>query len=302
MSDAVQNQSLSDIIDFINKLKTLSFRDATALCCAKVVNMANQCIFDTCISWKQFTSILTDLKAVYDGDDLGPLIVAILGLLEFYFGWRGAAASGNNFTTSLPIFWAMFGAFAGVVVGSLAGAWVGLQIINATVRTSFWAGKTDVFRASYYVGYGGDSIVGGLLGALETLWVVEYLALAISLVAVPYYILAELGKYLNDVLNNASDKATATYRLLGHGFLMAFGSWASAWALQLSIQRLLQWFDKQTTRPADANSKVTNDVALAFDFVNHSLITTGYNVLAWVIAGCTWGYVYYQLTDTTLAN
>jgi hypothetical protein len=244
---------------------------------------------------------MTDLKTVYANDDLGPLIVAVLGMLEFYFGYKGQAADGNSFSNSLPIFWTMFGAIAGVVVGSLAGAWVGLKVINATVRTSFWAGKTDVFRASYYVGYGGNGIVAGLLGALETMWIVEYLSLAIAIVAVPYYILAELGKNLERVLTNAADKSAATYRLLGQGALMGFGSWAAAWALQLSIERLLQWFDKQNADPNSINNGVTNDTALAFDFLNHSLITAAYNTLAWVIAGCTWGYVYYQLTDTTLA-
>jgi len=300
---AVNNASLSDIIDFINKLKTLSFRDAATLCCAKVVNIANQCIWNTCLSWKELGVILNDLNTVYKADDLGPLITAILGMLEFYFGYKAAAASGNNFTTSLPIFWAMFGAFAGVVVGSLAGAYAGLQTINVAVKTSFWSGSTSVFRSSYYVGYGGNGIVGSLLGLLEASWVVSYLILATALVAVPYFILAELGNFLNSVLANATDKVSMTYRLLGHGFLMAFGSWMSAWALKLSVERLIGWFDKQNTNPQAANNKVlSNDVALIFDFLNHSIITFMYNALAWVIAGSSWGYVYYQLTDTTLKN
>jgi hypothetical protein len=299
----VQNQTLGSIIDFINKLKTLSFRDAASTCCAKVIDVANKCIFNNCISWKEFSTILTDLNTVYKNNELGPLITAILGMLEVYFGFKGAAAQGNNFTTSLPIFWAMFGAFAGVVVGSLAGAYAGLETINVAVKTSFWSGSNSVFRASYYVGYGGNGIVGSLLGLLEASWVVSYLILATALVAVPYFVLAELGNFLNSVLANATDKVSMTYRLLGHGFLMAFGSWASAWAMQLSVARLIGWFDKQNTNPAAANSKVlSNDIALVFDFLNHSIITFMYNALAWVIAGSSWGYVYYQLTDTTLKN
>ena len=298
----VKNTQLSGIIDFINKLKTLSFRDAASTCCQKVIDVANKCIFNNCISWKEFGTILNDLNTVYKADDLGPLITAILGMLEVYFGFKGASAQGNNFTTSLPIFWAMFGACAGVVVGSLAGAYAGLNTINVAVKTSFWGGKNSAFRASYYVGYGGNSIVGSLLGLLEATWVVSYLVLSTALVVVPYFILAELGNFLNNVLAKATDKVSMTYRLLGHGFLMAFGSWMSAWALKLSADRLIGWFDKQTTNPNGSNNKVTNDVALAFDFVNHSLITFAYNALAWTIAGMSWGYVYYQLTDKTLKN
>jgi len=297
----VNNASLSDIIDFINKLKTLSFRDAASLCCAKVVNIANQCIWGTCLSWKELGVILNDLNTVYKADDLGPLITAVLGMLEFYFGYKGAAASGNNFTTSLPIFWAMFGAFAGVVVGSLAGAYAGLKTINTAVKTDFWTGSSQ-YKASYYVGYGGNGVVAGLIGFLETTWVVSYLSLAIALVAVPYYILAELGNFLNTTLANASDKTSMTYRLLGHATLMAFGSWMSAWSMNLSTERLLGWFDKQNTNPNGVNSDVANDTALAFDFLNHSIETLAYNALSWTIAGCTWGYVYYQLTDETLKN
>jgi len=255
------------------------------------------------LSWKEFGNILNDLNTVYKADDLGPLITAVLGMLEVYFGFKGRAASGNQFTTSLPVFWAMFGAFAGVVVGSLAGAYAGLSTINVAVKTSFWGGAGDAFRASYYVGYGGNSIIGSLLGLLEASWVTSYLVLSTALVAVPYFILAELGNFLNTKLATASDKASTTYRLLGHGFLLAFGSWMSAWALQMSTAKLIGWFDKQNTNPKATNANIlSNEIALAFDFTNHSLITFAYNALAWVIAGCTWGYVYFQLTDASLKN
>lgn len=301
-SSTVQNQTLSSIIDFINKLKTLSFRDAASTCCAKVIDVANKCIFNNCLSWKEVTQILNDLNTVYKNDDLGPLIVAILGMLEVYFGVKGNAANGNNFTTSLPVFWAMFGAFAGVVVGSLAGAYAGLQTINVAVKTSFWSATGNAFTASYYVGYGGNSIVGGFLGLLEASWVVSYLVLATALVAVPYFILAELGNFINTKLKNSQSPVEGTYRLLGHGFLLAFGSWMSAWSLKMSADRLIGWFDKQNTNANGFNKDVNSDVALAFDFTNHSLITFMYNLLAWFIAGSTWGYVYFQLTDTSLTN
>jgi hypothetical protein len=302
-STNINNASLSDIIDFINKLKTLSFRDAATLCCAKVVNIANQCIWGTCLSWKELGNILNDLNTVYKADDLGPLITAVLGMLEFYFGYKGAAASGNNFTSSLSIFWAMFGAFAGVVVGSLAGAYSGLKTINTAVKTDFWTGSSK-YKASYYVGYGGNGAVAGLISWLETTWVVSYLSLSIALVAVPYYILAELGNFVNTTVATLpkADQASATYRLLGHATLMAFGSWMSAWSMNLSTERLLGWFDQQETNPNSVNSAVTNDVSLLWDFINHSIETLAYAALSWTIAGCTWGYVYYQLTDTTLKN
>jgi hypothetical protein len=195
----VKNKSLSGLLDFINQLKTLSFRDAASQCCAKVVDIANQCIFNNCISWKEFIKILSDIKGVYKVDDLAPLIVAILGMLEVYFGFKGGQAQGNNFTSTLPIFWAFFGAFAGVIVGSLAGAYAGLATIKGAVRTTFWAGKNSVFRASYYVGYGGNGIVGGLLGVMEMVWVALYLVLSSALVIVPYFILNELKPYLNKI-------------------------------------------------------------------------------------------------------
>jgi hypothetical protein len=202
----------------------------------------------------------------------------------------------------VPIFWSFFGAFAGVVVGSLSGAYLGLQTINATVRTEFWAGKTDVFRASYYVGYGGNGVVAGLLGFIETSWILSYLALASALVSVPYYILSNLREFIGKAFGTSANQIELSYRLLGHGFLLAFASWMSAWASKLSIERLLQWYDKQNTNPAATNTDVTNDTALIFDFVNHEFMTIAYHVLAWIIASCSWGYIYGQLTDESLKN
>jgi hypothetical protein len=221
-------------------------------------------------------------------------------MLEFFFGFKGAAAQGNNFTEALPLFWAFWGAFAGVVVGSLSGAYAGLATINGAVRTEFWSSKTQEFRASYYVGYGGNGVVAGFIGALEFSWVAMYLILSICLVAVPYYILSELGNFLT--VNKVANQVDQTYRLLGNGFLLAFGSWMSAWATKLSVNHLISWYDRQNTDPNTANSKVTNDVSLALDFVNHGAITVAYHALAWVIAASTWGFVYGQLTDTTLNN
>ena len=245
---------------------------------------------------------MSDLKGVYAADDLGPLIVAVLGMLEVYFGFKGASAQGNNFANSLPIFWAFFGTFAGVVVGSLAGAYAGLATINGAVRTQFWAGKNSVFRASYYVGYGGNSVVGSLLGFLEMSWVALYLILSSCLVIVPYYILSELANFLNANLTATANQVEQSYRLLGNGFLLAFGSWMSAWATKLSVEKLVGWFDKQNTDANSANNKVDNETALALDFLNHGAITVAYMGLAWTIAGSTWAFVYGQLTDQSLNN
>lgn len=223
-------------------------------------------------------------------------------MLEVYFGFKGGVVQGNNFASALPIFWAFFGSFAGVIVGSLAGAYAGLATINGAVRTTFWSGKNSVFRASYYVGYGGNGIVGGLLGVMEMIWVALYLVLSSALVIVPYLILKELGPFLNKNLSQSANPIEQTYRLLGNGFLLAFGSWMSAWALKLSVEKLIGWFDKQDTDPNSRNNKVTNDTALIFDFFNHGAIVVAYHALAWVIAGSTWGFVYGQLTDTSLKN
>lgn len=127
-----------------------------------------------------------------------------------------------------------------------------------------------------------------------------YLVLSICLVAVPYYILSELGNFLSN--NAVANQVEQTYRLLGNGFLLAFGSWMSAWATKLSVNHLITWYDRQNTDADGVNSQVTNDTSLLFDFVNHGAITVAYHALAWVIAASTWGFVYGQLTDTTLNN
>ena len=76
----------------------------------------------------------------------------------------------------------------------------------------------------------------------------------------------------------------------------------SAWATKLSVVRLIGWYDKQDTNANGANPDVSNEVAALFDFINHGAIVLAYETLAWVIAICTWGYVYGQLTDQSLNN
>jgi len=223
-------------------------------------------------------------------------------MLEAYMGFKGAAAQNNAFVSQLPVFWAIFGTIAGVVVSTLAGAYSGLATINGAVRTEFWTGKNSVFRSSYYVGYGGNGIVGGFLGALEFSWVALYLTLSTVIVLVPYFILSQLLTYLNTKLSSQANEIVGTYRLLGNAFLLAFGSWMSAWSMKLSVEKIIGWYDKQDTNPAATNSKVDNEISLIFDFLNHTAITLAYYTLSCVIAGATYGYVYGQLTDQSLTN
>lgn len=59
---------LTDIIDFIEKLKTLNFKDAAAECCNKVVDLTQKCLMGGCLTWDDWLSILTWIRGIYDAD------------------------------------------------------------------------------------------------------------------------------------------------------------------------------------------------------------------------------------------
>jgi uncharacterized membrane protein len=201
---------------------------------------------------------------------------------------------------SLPTFFDAAGAVVMMIVGSLAGGWVGLQTINATVKTSFWSlnQATNTGYASSYLIYGGRSIIGGLMGLFSVFWIVMWLFLALALVATPYYLTMYLQKNMKENTAATGNALNNSYRHLTNGLIIGVASWGAATALVNSIDRLVNFFDRQPTTLAAAGS--TDETALIVDVVNHSIIITFYYLFAWTIAGSGYAYVYYQLNPEEL--
>jgi hypothetical protein len=288
---------LTDLLDFMKQLKDFNFQDAATKCCAKAADLVKKCVLDKCWTWNDYTMILNSLKVAYNDNTLGPLIIALTGAAEMYVGMNGQTEMWAN---SLPTFFDAAGAVVMMIVGSLAGGWVGLQTINATVKTSFWSlnQATNTGYASSYLIYGGRSIIGGLMGLFSVFWIVMWLFLALALVATPYYLTMYLQKNMKENTAATGNALNNSYRHLTNGLIIGVASWGAATALVNSIDRLVNFFDRQPTTLAAAGS--TDETALIVDVVNHSIIITFYYLFAWTIAGSGYAYVYYQLNPEEL--
>lgn len=288
---------LTDLLDFMTQLKDFNFQDAASKCCAEAVKAVKKCVLDKCWTWNDYTMILGSLKTAYDANELGPLIIAITGAAEMYVGMNGQTEMWAN---SLPTFFDAAGAIVMMIIGSLAGGYVGLETINATVKTSFWSYSADVSGyASSYLIYGGRSVIGGLMGLFSVFWIVMWLVLALALVATPYYLTMYLQKEMKGN-SDAGDALNHSYRHLTNGLIVGVTSWGAAIALKESVSRLVGFFDRQPTTLAKAGS--TDESALVVDVVNHSIIITFYYLFAWTVAGSGYAYVYYQLNPEELAK
>ena len=286
---------LTDLLDFMTQLKTFDFKNAASTCCARAVDEIKKCVLDKCWTWNDYTMVLSSLKVAYDQDLLGPLIIALTGAVEVYTGIKGGSDVWAN---SLPTFFDALGAIVGMVTGSLAGGYIGIKTIEASVRTSFWnlntAAGTGI--SSSYLIYGGHSVIGGLMGLFSVFWVVMWLLLGLTIVMAPFYLTMYLQKYMKENANSG-DQLNDGYRHLTNGVIVGVGSWGAAYALTNSAQLLLGFFDRQGTARLDEEKAQT---ALTIDVVNHSIILTFYYLFAWTIAGSAYAYVYYQYNPEEL--
>lgn len=287
---------LTDLLDFMKQLKDFNFQDAAAKCCDKALDAVKKCVLDKCWTWKDYKMILDSLKIAYDTNTLGPMILALTGAAEMYVGMNGQSAMWAN---SLPTFFDIAGAIVMMIVGSLAGGWVGMKTIESTVKTAFWSLNTsgNTGYASSYLIYGGRSIIGGLMGLFSVFWTVMWLLLALALVATPYYLTMYLQKQMKEN-TDTGNALNGSYRHLTNGLIIGVSSWGAATALTASVDRLIKFFDRQPTTMAAAGSY--DETALVVDVVNHSIVITFYYLFAWTIAGSGYAYVYYQLNPEEL--
>merc|ERR1719498_461488 len=266
--------SLTDIIDFITKLKTLNFKDAAALCCNKAVDMAQKCLLGGCLTWMDWLDILNWLKTQYANNELAPVLTEIITMVTVYAGLKGKQGVFQN---TPPLFWSVMGTMISIIVGSLAGAFAGWKTISYAVKGNYW-GNNGYGSTFYTYGSKDNGLIGDFLGMFETSWVVMFLLVAIGLALAPYYLAMELENYMSKVSLTGDAAAEDAYRLVG-------------------------WFDMYNTDAegqvtmADKKLSYTNNDAVLADVGNHTLVVLFYFLMSLTIGGPGWAYVYYQYTD-----
>lgn len=178
--------SLTDVVTFITNLKSDPLFNNSKCCadgtsvsancnCEPPKDLAKTCIFDTCFDWPELYKMLNDLKVQYDHNNLAPLLIAGATTLWGFFG-----SQGDVLKNSVPIFYSTTGGLVGIISGVLSAIWIATTTINVGVKVS----NTN-YPGSTFKTYGGNSIVGDLLGFVETVYLVAFIMLAGGTVAGP---------------------------------------------------------------------------------------------------------------------
>lgn len=165
------------------------------------------------------------------------------------------------------------------------------------MKTSYTSSPGSTFKT-----YGGNSIVGDLLGFTETVYLVAFILLAAGTVGAPMELAFKMDQAL--ARSDATNASTMQYELLTYGLIIAVGSFLGAVAINKSAELLLGFFDRQFTNAADqaAGLSQSNDVtslnAILVDSIHHTLTIIFYYTVAVSISGGSYYYVYKNVVPT----
>jgi hypothetical protein len=236
---------------------------------------------------------MNNVKTQYDHNNLAPLLISGATALWGFFG-----SQGDVLKNAIPIFYSTLGGVVGIVSGILSALWIAKTTIEVGVKTTYSNSPGSTYKT-----YGGNSIVGDLLGFTETVYLVAFILLAAGTVSAPM----ELAFKMDEAFakSDAANAQSMQYTLLTYGILIAIGSFLGATAINKSAELLLGFFDRQQTNAgtlADASSiesdKVTSLNAMLVDSIHHTLTIIAYYTVAVSISGGSYYYVYKNIVPT----
>ena len=292
--------NLSDIVDFITKLKDLDLAETNKCCqdgtqvgtnckCPEEKDMTKACLWDTCMTFPDLQAWIASMQGLFTSNELAPAAIAMVTALWGYVG------TGGKLDDKLPLFLSNTGGLVGIVSGVLAAMYAGVATIKSAVKLGF-ANSENAF---YYM-YGGSSDAGNLLGFIESIWTIAYLVLCASFVAGPFELMYEMDKKYR--LAAEADRDALSWNFLTFGIIEAIGQWGAAVALEQSASTLIGFFDKKGQNVdvvalykqifGEDTTKFNNDSAIWSDVIHHSMTVLFYYLVAATISGGSYYYVF----------
>lgn len=120
---------LMDIAEFIKKLVTDPKMNFSTLpnCCDDFISASCKCIVDGCWTWPEIKQLIELFQQDF-GDFTLPLdFIAILGMMEVYFGLSGKGEFFSGLTAQAP---GMLGMIFADFIGAYSGIWVGQEALS----------------------------------------------------------------------------------------------------------------------------------------------------------------------------
>ena len=185
----------------------MDFGPAAAECCTKAVEVVNQCLVGTCLTWSEYTTIIDEVWVAYKGeykfvpsdyfDSFGGSLTA---LSTMFVIWSGMNWSGDTLSGALPVYWPTVGATASIIMGSLSGLYVATVAIYSAYNSdhnqdSYWNPDGMKERIAFDTEWGG--IIYNTVRGFETVATMLYIALGIALAGMPYWISLKLEAYID---------------------------------------------------------------------------------------------------------
>lgn len=307
---------LTQMYNFIKSVKELDLygaahpkcckdaNDTTCSCDSTDKNQDELCMFDYCMSWASLYEKFNLVNDTKNADKLGLALVPSIG---GFMAWMGMNKdfSFPNHISNFYVKTGQVGMIAASLFASLYGAY---PVIEASVKSEYYNASTNYIGANF-LAYGGNSLVGDLLGVFETSWVILYLLLAADIALVPLVLAYEMDvKYTKGL--TGVDGQTLDFQYLFFAFLIAMGSWFSANAMQKSAAALIGFFDIQNTDGAavymskfstsSAPSWSADGTWLVFDLLHHTITVDSYFAVAAALTAVNQIFVHMALTGQTV--
>lgn len=232
------------------------------------------CLWDYCLSYNDFVGYFdkntSTIAADYDNEEPAHWL---LGIMIYLWGFM---ASGGELQNAEASFAMNAAAILDALIGLMAGVFMAINIINASVQDSYYNSAAVYDK---FLGYGGNSILGNFVGISQGIWVVVFLMVAATLAVQPL----KLGI---DIANKGSDGMTALY----YHVLNAFGAYVSFYMVKNSTDILFgTWDTAMATNYPDHN----NEIAIFMDMLNHNLVAMAFGGVA--VAVATGPFAYSQM-------
>jgi hypothetical protein len=316
------NEQLVDIVTMINNLKNAdSWYTSLEDCACMAVTVISQCITGKCLSWNDYVKIQGEAWAAFtssytwfDAADGSQITLGNQDMFDEFSGglavmatmfvvWAGIQWKNGALASAQPVFWPTIGTVVAVVVGSLSGVYAGTVALHSVYSKSlnqdnYWNPEAMKARLTFEHFYGG--VMYNVVRIFERVVSAEFIGVAILLVAVPYYLTAQLESYIGRQAASADAIAAMGYKLLVNGLVLSLGSWASAYTLTNDTDDILGYYDRLMNEfyaDWDLHKTITTG-DLLYDLIMHTLKAEFVVLMGLAQAGMGWAYVYYQYAET----
>jgi hypothetical protein len=146
--------------------------------------------------------------------------------------WMGMNKDFHEFDNHVETFYMQLAKVGMIVAGSSAAIYSAYPTIDAAVRAET-DDTTNSYVGALYVNYGGEHLVGDLLGLYEMVWVFIYLLVAIDFAYAPIKLAFEFDRaWVKGLTIGSVEQEETDMAYLVFGAIVAFGSWISAYIMK----------------------------------------------------------------------